>query len=286
MPRNEQGVYSRANSPVVPGTTIESAEYNTTIEDIVNEMNGIRLISAGGTGANSLEAARTAMEVAKSQISTYDRTAGRAMLVGAFGIGGNAGEWMSSDGQLTDIIPTSIRRVTAAVAGLVGAPAAVAGLVFTRRYDGANAVQIYEPISKTAPWPWRRVQVAGDWTDWVRDFDAGTTTTGTWTRRADGQQTCIGSLDFTYESADVLSASWVFPKPFIEAPVCGYALRKTSLTFVGGVSSRHIGALSESPTATSSIALGISRIHGAPDFTNNMVLVGVRVIATGRWLTI
>ena len=40
MPRNGSGVYSKpAGTTAVPNTTIESAKYNATIDDIVDDLN-------------------------------------------------------------------------------------------------------------------------------------------------------------------------------------------------------------------------------------------------------
>jgi hypothetical protein len=59
MPRNGGGIYSKGSPSVVTGTTIQSAAYNTTIDDLVTDANAARPISAGGTGAANAAAART-----------------------------------------------------------------------------------------------------------------------------------------------------------------------------------------------------------------------------------
>lgn len=54
MPRNGQGVYSLPpNTAAVSGLTIESAPYNTLNNDIANDLNFPRPITAGGTGATN-----------------------------------------------------------------------------------------------------------------------------------------------------------------------------------------------------------------------------------------
>lgn len=58
MPRNGSGVYSKpAGTTAVPNTTIESAKYNSTIDDIAADLNLARPVVAGGTGATSKQAA-------------------------------------------------------------------------------------------------------------------------------------------------------------------------------------------------------------------------------------
>jgi hypothetical protein len=60
MPRNGSGVYSKpAGTTAVANTTIESAKYNQTIDDIVDDLNTDRPIVAGGTGASTAADART-----------------------------------------------------------------------------------------------------------------------------------------------------------------------------------------------------------------------------------
>ena len=64
MPRNGSGVYSKpAGTTAVPDTTIESAKYNSTIDDLVQDANTARPITAGGTGATSAASARTNLAV-------------------------------------------------------------------------------------------------------------------------------------------------------------------------------------------------------------------------------
>src|SRR5690606_21848320 len=57
-------VYSKpAWTTAVSGTTIESAKFNSVIDDIATDLNTVRPIVAGGTGAASSSAARTALSV-------------------------------------------------------------------------------------------------------------------------------------------------------------------------------------------------------------------------------
>lgn len=64
MPRDGSNVYSKpAGTTAVSGTTIESAKFNSVIDDIATDLNTARPIVAGGTGAASASAARTALSV-------------------------------------------------------------------------------------------------------------------------------------------------------------------------------------------------------------------------------
>lgn len=67
MPRDGSNVYSApASATAVPGDTIASASHNALVADLVADLNAARPISAGGTGATSASAARTALGVAAS----------------------------------------------------------------------------------------------------------------------------------------------------------------------------------------------------------------------------
>lgn len=62
MPRNGSGVYSKpAGTTAVTGTTIESAKYNSVVDDLVEDANAARPVVAGGTGATTAAGATTAL---------------------------------------------------------------------------------------------------------------------------------------------------------------------------------------------------------------------------------
>lgn len=65
MPRNGAQVFSKpANTTAVSGQTIESAKYNQTIDDIVDDLNLDRPVEAGGTGASNATDARANLTAA------------------------------------------------------------------------------------------------------------------------------------------------------------------------------------------------------------------------------
>jgi hypothetical protein len=91
MPRSGGGIYSKGSPSVVSGTTIQSAAYNTTIDDLVTDANAARPVSAGGTGAANAADARTnlgATVVGAALFTAVDAAAARtaasaAALVGS-----------------------------------------------------------------------------------------------------------------------------------------------------------------------------------------------------------
>ena len=65
MPRNGSGVYSLpGGSTITNGDTSDASDINTPLADLVSDANAARPIVAGGTGATSASAARTALGLA------------------------------------------------------------------------------------------------------------------------------------------------------------------------------------------------------------------------------
>lgn len=84
MPRNPGGVYSLpAGSIVTNGTTIDASQHNTPLNDIASDLNAVRPISSGGTGASSASDARTALgatTVGNAVFTAADAAAARTNL--------------------------------------------------------------------------------------------------------------------------------------------------------------------------------------------------------------
>lgn len=76
MPRDGSGVYSKpAGTTAVTDTPIESAKYNSTIDDLVIDANTPRTVAGGGTGVSSYGALRTALGLdIGSNVQAYDAT--------------------------------------------------------------------------------------------------------------------------------------------------------------------------------------------------------------------
>lgn len=129
MPRDGSGVFSKpAGTTAVANTTIESAKYNQTIDDLVTDANTPRPIVAGGTGASTAAGARTALGLAigtnvqaqdanlqdladnltasAAELNLLDGVTAKtgadtALVTGTAGASGRVAEW-NADGDLVD----------------------------------------------------------------------------------------------------------------------------------------------------------------------------------------
>lgn len=124
MPRNGSGVYSKpAGTTAVADTTIESAKYNSTIDDLVQDANAARPITAGGTGAQSVGAARQAFTTFTTKTSGYTAAAADAgavhrctatmtvALTAASSLGANWSLTIIADGGDITIDPNSTETI-------------------------------------------------------------------------------------------------------------------------------------------------------------------------------
>jgi hypothetical protein len=102
MPRNGSNVYSPpAGTTATTGTTIESAKYNAFVADVAADLNLVRPIAAGGTGASTAAGALVALGLTATaaEINTLDGiTASTAELNILDGVTATAAELNILDG--------------------------------------------------------------------------------------------------------------------------------------------------------------------------------------------
>ncbi len=80
MPRNGSGVYSKpAGTTAVPNTTIESSKFNQVVDDIAQDLNFPRPISAGGTGSQTIDQALSTLGFSEFFKTLIDETSGSAV---------------------------------------------------------------------------------------------------------------------------------------------------------------------------------------------------------------
>jgi len=145
MPRDGSGIYTTPpGTTAVPDTTIESAKYNANVADVAADLNAARPIVAGGTGATSAKAARTALgaEAMFVTVTNYDTHPWEA------------GSFISSPG---------------ATGSPEGPGAATGYWIGTAISDSAATVIGLEAINYSDPnkTRWERYKSGGTWTSWV-----------------------------------------------------------------------------------------------------------------------
>lgn len=144
MPRDGSNIYHYpAGIEGIPDQVIESADYNSFLTDVEQDLNTPRPILAGGTGATSADAARAALSAEKAiqVVTNYDSY---VWIAGSF--------------------YSAVGATSAPVAGH-----AFSGIVYG--VDGDNVV--VEARDSTDGLNYFRRKVAGVWTAWGRDVPAG-----------------------------------------------------------------------------------------------------------------
>lgn len=263
------------------GATVYTADYVNSIPVETPEGNPGSLLAANNL-ADLVDpaVAREALGLAR-QSGTYDTTAGRLLMVGAGGLLGNCGEVLPP--MTLDTLPTSWRRVAAGNIGPAKGPAGAGDIVVsTVRYDADQASQVAESVSAAGA-PWRRRQIGGVWSAWIRDVDSGSNDNGAWVRHGGGMQECYATLDFDWANADTLRCDWTYPAQFSSLPWCSYSLRAIASAYSGGLRAGYLGPLEQSTTHGPTVTLSIARAWGAPNFGPSARVTRVRVRAFGPW---
>jgi hypothetical protein len=273
MPRNGSGIFSAAEPAVVTQTTIESAVFNNVIQDIVTDLNAARPISAGGTGAATAGGARTALDVAQRQPagSTADATADLGLVVGSFGLGGNA----VSKADFSDLVSTTTFMRTAATStpnapttadtwsGLNVKKTTTTGWQFMGDFTGQKVMARFQSAVST-------------FSDWMHVRLLVSTTTnanGTSKRYSDGTQECflkIAGLAAETASGNIFVsglATWTFPQAFADAAV---------IEFSGAVDNALSWVATNAPSTTDIVYRRVSTATSSstPD---------IRLSAKGTW---
>ena len=203
MPRDGSGVFSKvAGTTAVSGTAIESAKYNSVIDDFAADANTPRPIVAGGTGASTAGAARTALGLAigtNVQAHDADLTAIAALVSAAnkMPYATGSGTWALADltafaRTLLDDASAVAMRTTleldlatiemadannATKTGFYRLQNTCANLPSVNAFEcivsspnGTDIAQV--AIRATDGQMWRRIRTGGAWTAWVLMADA------------------------------------------------------------------------------------------------------------------
>lgn len=213
--RNANGaeVYTRDQVNSIP---VETDEGNPGVLLAVNNLSDVP----------DKAAARSTLGLAK-QSSLTDATTDRLMMVGGFGLGGDAVRLQGAGAANSPTLPTGIYRVHVGdVATVGGPPGAGLGVLEVLRHTNVNVHQVYYPADGTRGSPWRRVYSLTAWSPWRRDVERGSNDFGDWVRWGDGTQYCTfltnaGVIATSAVGAVFRTASdltWMFPMPFSLAP--------------------------------------------------------------------
>lgn len=132
-------------------------------------------------------AAQNTLIVAQKQSSLTDTTAGRGMLVGAFGLGAFSPPRITTDANLITL--NGWQPVAGAAANT---PEGIDGIALTSMWDNnvAGSQMFFTPSTGALH---IRMRGASAWGTWRRlDIQRGSNSNGDWTRFPDGTQICMG----------------------------------------------------------------------------------------------
>lgn len=180
-------------------------------------------IAAGGAMRALFTAAEAQINVPVTgtavQSSTTDKTAGRLLKVGAFGLGA-PGETIGNASVTDNSIAPGCYGYGTSV-GSTGGPSGQTwgNLIHARRTTGGGEAQLFI-ADGSAVAIFARSRGNGAWTPWIRlDPIRGSNSNGEFVRFGDGTQICmISSLDLTYFSNVILEGTWTFPASFAQTP--------------------------------------------------------------------
>lgn len=311
MSRDSSDVYAKASPSVESNTTISSSVFNAVIDDIVNDLNLDRPIAAGGTGASTAAAARDNLGVAVKQASVNDGTAGAGLIVGAFGLGGNAptsADWTAE--TLTKFLRTGATSTT-------GAP--TTGDIWTGLHvNRSSAVAMQQAWAPSTGDMRVRFKTASAYGNWLKQWHAGNakgtvsqtsdvptgalfeeggnagSSTGAYVRYADGTQIVFyQKRPMLYQSTSRMSGSVTFPVNFISTAYAasmtlvppaddGASISLTSECVVSGIGIAELGTTYIGNKLTSGLTFNAARTSGLTNFGDGDVLYADLTI-TGRW---
>lgn len=167
MPRDGQGIMSKPpGTAATPNETITSAQFNTTVDDIVADLNAPRPISAGGTGGTSAETARDGLQVARKADSVSDFTTGRGLIIGSGGLLGNAVAHGVSNAN--DLVTGHNWNISTTV-GITNLPTTQPGILTVEARAANRFVQEYR-TTPTGNRAWQRTYDGSVWTPWAEFF--------------------------------------------------------------------------------------------------------------------
>ena len=246
-------------------------------------------VSADGnawTEALMFDAASGQVSGGAVQSDPADATAGKLMLNGAHGLGGNA----IAVPDLDDITTGGVYKISSANAAAGNAPTGASNwIVLHIQFDAGSRTQIASRAGATDPELWHRIRLSGTYSSWTRLYgqnsilgtvgqsggvptgaiiEQGSNANGHYVRFADGTQICRGRVT-TSASAGVAAT---FPAAFIDTAATHVATGVNTSAGVG-ILTTYTGITSTSVTMSAFFSSSNTRVATAAEY-----------IATGRWV--
>jgi hypothetical protein len=275
LARDGSGIYSKpVGTEAIPNDPITSSQFNTTVDDFVEDANTPRPISAGGTAASTTAQARANLDVAQQVDSIADFTEDRGLIVGSGGL--LAGALAHAVTNINDLV-TGRNWNIADPSGISNLPVANAGILTVEARASNRFVQTFR-TTPTGNRMFQRSYNGTVWTAWaevVMTAEAGTVSGGTYEKFSDGRMVVrrTASIPLTaindswlggFRSAAV---SFNFGETFVSAP-------DVMLTAAGNAHS--VGISSITTTAV------LVRFFAPASQAADTLTVAIR--AEGRWV--
>jgi hypothetical protein len=275
------------------GNALYDADYVNSISAETEDGNTSSLLAANNlSDLTDTAAARDAIGLPRQSTAT-DATSGRALLVGAFGLGGTVPE-ISASGALSDTatLVTGWRYVALANVATVGGPSGAGAGVCEAIVSAGGINQAYYPLAAGAVW--RRFYASSVWSSWVRDVAGGGSSNGAngrYDRFPSGLQICQKNrVVLTQVATGYCEGTWTFEAPFANDNYSvSYTLRPTTdsgdpenIATGADPGASMIGQVGVSKLTTA-VTVVVLRDQGQTDFGNGDEMY-IDLTATGEWI--
>lgn len=179
--------------------------FRTDANTLAAYLNNLAILADGGTY--------------EAQATVDDATAGKLMLVGAFGLGGASSPTLTTTIDAYDIPQGTYHVNGTTIAGTKPPSTTVADTLTVTHPTSNHTTQYYVNPNDGQSYV-RKSNGTASWGAWRRVFDErGSNGNGEYSRLADGTQICWTALTFAnLATATAGSQTWTYPATFTSAP--------------------------------------------------------------------